>query len=546
MTDVPSTSADRVSSNGRRKRSNAFKFATATVYIALVGVCVATAQEISKVNVNLGKLVNIVTNTSLGAPANLYDGYTYDKITTAYLKASGLTTLRFPNSSADVYHWSTNTVTPYKGIESGYIAPAATFSNAAQLVDQVGTVLVTVDYGSNLEGTGGGEPAEAAAWVAYANGDTSSSKVIGKDSTGHDWDTVAKWAKIRGEAPLATDDGYNFLRISHPAPLNVKLWQIGSHVYNNGYYGGEHVGEPDLHGPAPTALKDFGKLKKNAKLSPAFYGDQIVEFAKAMKDVDPTIQIGAAFVTPPDGLTWAPDWNATVLKRACAAIDFETLEWVSGGVMPPDWKTLDEGALLTNSRSNLAGIFTGILYDDKNNCPKGHTPRIAFSPAGVITWPKVDHPVSEALYTADVMALLVESGSVNITTPELYSDNMIASDRKKVGPVFSGMQMVHIAMLHPGDQMIDASSSDTKLAVHAVKRRDGVLALMLINEDPSTPVTAKINVSGGAVGTKGRRFEYGLTQQKAGTGLVPMEIKEVGGDFSVTVPPYTITDILIE
>ncbi len=546
MTDVPSTSADRVSSNGRRKRTNAFMFATATVYIALVGVCVATAQEISKVNVNLGKPVNIVTNTSLGAPANLYDGYTYDKITTAYLKASGLTTLRFPNSSADVYHWSTNTVTPYKGIESGYIAPAATFANAAQLVDQVGTVLVTVDYGSNLEGTGGGEPAEAAAWVAYANGDTSSSKVIGKDSTGHDWDTVAKWAKIRGEAPLATDDGYNFLRISHAAPLNVKLWQIGSHVYNNGYYGGEHVGEPDLHGPAPTALKDFGKLKKNAKLSPAFYGDQIVEFAKAMKEVDSTIQIGAAFVTPPDGLTWAPDWNATVLKRACAAIDFETLEWVSGGVMPPDWKTLDEGALLTNARSTLAGIFTGILYDDKNNCPKGHTPRIAFSPAGVITWPKVDHPVSEALYTADVMALLVESGSVNITTPELYSDNMIASDRKKVGPVFSGMQMVHIAMLHPGDQMIDASSSDTKLAVHAVKRRDGVLALMLINEDPSTPVTAKINVSGGAVGTKGRRFEYGLTQQKAGTGLVPMEIKEVGGDFSVTVPPYTITDILIE
>jgi hypothetical protein len=144
------------------------------------------------------------------------------------------------------------------------------------------------------------------------------------------------------------------------------------------------------------------------------------------------------------------------------------------------------------------------------------------------------------------MALLVESGSVNVTTPELYGDNMIANDRKKVGPVFTGMQMVHVALHNPGDQMLDASSSNPKLVVHAVKRRDGVFAMMLINEDPSTPVTAKINVSGGTVGTKGRRFDYGLTQQKAGTGLAPMDIKEVGNDFSVTVPPYTITDILIE
>ncbi len=142
--------------------------------------------------------------------------------------------------------------------------------------------------------------------------------------------------------------------------------------------------------------------------------------------------------------------------------------------------------------------------------------------------------------------MLVESGSANITVPELYGDNMIATDRKKVGPVFTGMQMVHVALHNPGDQMLDASSSNPKLSVHAVKRRDGVFALMLINEDPSAPITAKVNVSGGTVGTKGRRFEYGLAQQKAGTGLAPMEIKDVGGDFSVTVPAYTITDILIE
>jgi hypothetical protein len=537
----------------RRRRALSY----AAVVLGLTGSSIASAQDTSKVTINLGKPVNILTSTSLGAPANLSDGSNYDNQTVPYLKASGLTVLRFPSSSADVYHWSTNTETPYKGVDLGYVNSAANFGNVAKLAEQTGTALVVVNYGSNADGTGGGEPAEAAAWVAYANSDPASSLVIGKDSTGHDWGTTGKWATIRSQAPLATDDGYNFLRIAHPAPLKIKLWQIGNRVYNNGFYGGDHVGEPDLHGPAPTAPKDFGKLRKNPKLSPGFYGDQIVEFAKAMKDVDPSIQIGADFVTPPDGLSWAPDWNATVLKKACSAIDFETVEWISGNdTMPPDWKTMDEGKLfwktmdggaqVSGPRWQLAKIFNELLNDDKGNCPKGKTPRIAFSPVGLATWPKLEKPVAQALFIADVDALLVESGSTNVSVPELYSDNMVANDRKKVGPLFIGLQMLHAFLHNPGDALLDTTSSDYKLAVHAVKRRDGVFALMLINEDSSTAITAKISVSGGQVGSKGRRFDYGLAQQKAGTGIAPVEIKDVGSEFSVTIPPYTITDILIE
>jgi hypothetical protein len=511
----------------------------------LAAASAVIAQDSAKVSVNLGKPINILINTSLGAPANLSDGSTYAVQTQPYLKASGLTTLRFPSSSADLYHWSTNTVTPYKGIAGGYVAPESSFPNLMRVVDQVGTSLVVVNYGSNQDGTGGGEPAEAAAWVAYANAAATDSKVIGKDSTGHDWGTAGKWATIRSEAPLATDDGYNSLRIAHPAPLNIKLWQIGNQVYNNGYYGGEHTGEPDLHGPAPTGLKDFGKLRKNPKLSPAFYADQIVEFAKAMKEIDPSIQIGAAFVTPPDGQVWASDWNSTLLKRACSAIDFETIEWLVAPTLAPEYKTLDEASIFSNSRSQLSTIFNGLLYDDKSNCAKGKTPRIAFAPVGVNTWPKVDRPVSEALYFADLFALLVESGSVNITTPELFGDNMISSDRKKLGTVFYGMQMLHAVAHNPGDQMVDATSSNPKLQVHAVKRRDGVFGLMLVNEDPGGAITVKVSVSGGDAGTKAQRLDYGMVQQKAGTGFVPVEMKEGGNDFSVTVPPYTITDILM-
>ena len=248
-----------------------------------------------------------------------------------------------------------------------------------------------------------------------------------------------------------------------------------------------------------------------------------------MKEIDPNIEIGAALVTPPDGMAWAPDWNATVLKRACSAIDFENVEWVSGmKTLPPDYKTMDEGELFSGARPQLAGILNGLLYDDKNNCPKGKIPRIAFAPAGVATWPKVDHPVSEALYVADVYALLAESGSANITTMELSGDYMLSSDRKKLGPVFYGMQMLHAVAHLPGDLLLDATSSSGKLLVHAVKRRDGVLGILLVNEDPSSAVTARISISGGRVGKRARRLDYGQVQQKAGTGFVPVDIKDIG------------------
>jgi hypothetical protein len=54
------------------------------------------------------------------------------------------------------------------------------FPAVVPAIDQLGTALVAVNYGTNLDGSGGGEPAEAAAWVAYANGQPSSTQEIGK------------------------------------------------------------------------------------------------------------------------------------------------------------------------------------------------------------------------------------------------------------------------------------------------------------------------------------------------------------------------------
>jgi len=516
---------------------------------------VAFGQNRVSVSVDLHKAVNVLTDTSLGVPAVTFDTNSFNAAGLPYLHAAGITAVRYPGNHAvaDLYHWETKTTTRYLGAEAGYFAPESNFANFAQFAEKLGQAVIVVNYGANFDGTGGGEPMEAAAWVAYTNGDPADTHALGKDSTGQDWNTVGYWATMRSEAPLAADDGFNFLRIGHPRPFGFRLWQIGDEVYNNGYYGGDHTGDPDLHGPAPTGPKDFAKLKGNPKLSPAAFADSLQLFAKTMKAVDPSIQIGAAFTVPPspdpNSHDWAPDWNKEVLKNACASLDFVTFDWTMQPLLPPNWNTLDEEGLLRNQGYNqtniIALLIDPMLQDYKKYCPANHFPRLAFAPAAIATWPKVEHPVVAALWVADFYSLLIESGSANINGSEMYGSSMLSEDRKKFGPTFYGLQMLHIVAHAPGDVFLDTSSSSLLVAAHATYRRDGYLGLMLVNKDPKLPATVKVTFKNGTIGSAGKRIDYGAPQYDAGAHEAVTAFSAPGDQFDVTVPPYTITDILL-
>jgi hypothetical protein len=515
----------------------------------------AFGQNRANVSVDLSNMVNILTDTSLGVPASMFEADSFNPAGLPYLRVAGVAAARYPGNHgvADLYHWSTKTTTRYKGSDAGYIAPESNFGSFAQFVDKLGQAVIVVNYGTNFDGTGGGEPAEAAAWVAYANGDPASTQAIGKDSTGEDWHTVGFWATLRGQAPLASDDGLNFLRIGHPKPFGFRLWQVGDEVYNNGFYGGDHTGNPDLHGPAPTGPKDLGKLHNDPKLSPSAFADNLKAFAQAMKAVDPSIQIGAAFTVPPspdpNNHDWTPDWNHAVLKGACANLDFVTFDWNQQPLLPPDWKTLDETSVLSNqgyNQTNIIGLLmTPMLEDYKKFCPANHLPKFAFAPAGIGTWMKVEHPVVKALWVADFYAQLIESGSVNIDWNEMYGDSMLSADRKKLGPAFYGLQMLHTLAHSPGDRLLAVNSSAHMVGAHATFRRDGFVGLMLVNKDPKSPVTVKVTFKNGNVGAAGKRIDYGSEQFGAGAAAAVAPFTATGNEFTVTVPPYTITDILL-
>src|SRR5262249_1097018 len=138
-----------------------------------------------------------------------------------------LTLFRFPGgSSSDTWHFNN------PAIFSG----AGTTPRFASLIQSVsGDGMVTLNYGT-------GSPQEAAAFLAYCNGQTNNQTVLGNgpqwsDASSSwvtkDWRTAGYWASLRAAAPLAQDDGLNFLRANHPAPFNFTYFEVGNEIYGS-------------------------------------------------------------------------------------------------------------------------------------------------------------------------------------------------------------------------------------------------------------------------------------------------------------------------
>jgi hypothetical protein len=490
------------------------------------------------------------------------------------LKGAGVTTLRYPGGGyADSYHWST-----YKPTSSD--APIAQrfsnfaanndFGHIAALADRLGTLVITVNYGSNQEGTGGGEPAEAAAWVAYANGAATDSKAIGKDSTGFDWQTVGYWASLRAAQPLPTDDGKNFLRIAHPQPLNVLYWEVGNEVYLNGYFGGEGE-EIDFHAPYPKDSKENAKTRqKNPNLGPEAYGKNVAAFAKAMKAVDAKIKVGTSLdipvVSSMNIQEWTQDpitkqsvqrnsvsktqdsgmeWDRGVMKTVCKDIDFVSLHWYTGDTTSASgYKDLNNLGLLTAPETELPKVMTGIVDLYQKYCGQNaQNMQLLVTGVAVKPYIKIPDPVVAGLFATDAYLNLMLYGAVNVDWTELQSGGFL-DDKMQPGSAYYGMQMVHFLM-NLREPLVATTSSNALLSAYAAKHANEGVTLMLINKDPKNTATVKVNISGAKLATSGMRFDYGKANPPSDNTVQGNPIDNVGNSFTVTVPPYTVSNILM-
>jgi hypothetical protein len=451
---------------------------TPPLVITLLVMFLSLHASAQTVTVNYNSSLGQVPATGQGIGTAVYDGNLMDAAVPGLIKNAGYNIVRYPGGSyADIYHWQTNTATG-----GAFVNSADTFDNFMTQVKAAGdTALITVNYGSNPAGNGGGDPNEAAAWVTYANKTKS---------------------------------------------YGIKFWEIGNEVYGNGFYGAQW--EEDLH----------------SDHSPTAYANNLKLYSSAMKAADSTIKIGAVMTTPnnwPDGVT--PDWDSTILPIVCSSIDFVIMHWYpsTNQLFAPE----NEIPTISSTMRSRLNQFCPTqspniqIWVTEGNWDGTQTPGALFAADQYLAW--WEHGIASMDWQILHNGIFI-SGGVNQDSGVLSNASCSGSTCEPAAdtpfPAYYGAQMVH-NMAGPGDTLLSTTSSSSMVAVHAAKNSSGRLALLLINKDPNITQNVNISVSGTTLGTTGSKFFYNgsaAPSQSSMTGLA--------NSFTVSLPPLSITDIL--
>ncbi|HKW31294.1 MAG TPA: hypothetical protein VJT54_18365 [Verrucomicrobiae bacterium] len=535
------------------------------------------------VAINATNVINTVPTNAFGIFMAVWD--TWGSSTPAQLKQAGVTAMRYPGGGyADNYRWSSYLMTPFDGQAGnlGYLSGATDMGHFIQLMSNAqAQAVISVDWGSgflwNSNKTAmaipstNGSPQEAAAWVAYANASTdiygtTNDVTIGVDAEGNNWQTAGYWAMIRAANPLTPNDGYNFLRINHPAPVHIQYWEVGNEPYGNAYYStGTDGYECDYAAPYPyTTYPRYG----NALLSPAAYGQAVKAFAIAMKAVDPTIKVGAYSSTPPGDYSWdyingvnnSQHWTPQVLAQCGSNIDFVIVHWYPNFSDNVGTSLLSEAGSIIPVMINGTGAYphmgtnSGLEDWIINYCPNPANVQILVTEFGADNYPYLVNGTNgmpilgpvEALFAADCYSTWLNYPAfANADWLDFDANSFLGSGN---GPVVYAMQMLR-HLCNPGDAFVKATSDTSNLRVQGVVRQDGNLGILLINESMDSSQTVNVTVTNANLNTTGTIYRFGTNNwtsfnEVPATGPGSNSISGVGSTFSVTLPAYTM-DVLV-
>ncbi len=517
--------------------------------------------------VSAGTVIGPVATNMLGVNLAWWDDQLTTSQTQQMVKAAGLTTFRFPGgSSSDDYHFN---------VAGNYGDPSAiTIPQFAEFISNVGgTGLVTLDYGS-------GSPQEAAAELAYLEGSPSDTTVIGtglewNDSTNQwqqvNWQTVGYWASLRAATPLAQDDGFNFLRIDHPAPFSgIKYWEVGNEEYGSW--------EIDHHGtPGP------GGVSTGSQHDPATYAAFAKAFAGFAAEIDPSISIGIDSGDP----TGASDnnWTKNVLTQGLA-IGFVPGFISDHSYMQAPGQESDSTLLLDTVSDPNSILDWSTRYADYESLLQSvlgskassvHVMATEFN--SVYTNPgKQSTSLVNGLFIADSIGSLLDSGytggfvwdlrngwdTSDNNSPSLYGwrqggDYGLLGDPNTSDPPSTGpyvpypsyfAEQLASKIVQAGGQVVSASSNYQDLSVYAVLEASGQLELLVINKNPDAGLTEHFSVQGftpsGAVQVwrYGEARDYAQSQSTTGAASLAYSTTTVtvsGGSFSYSFPAYSMT-----
>lgn len=535
---------------------------TMTFYVDDIKLVANAPPNPVPVTVQPSSVVRTLDKRLFGMNLAIWDGLLQGPATAGLLDAMDTQVLRVPGGSvSDDYNWHTN-----RSVQNGTFQwwnSAAAFARVAET--RGAQAYVVVNYGS-------GTPEQAAAWVAYYNGSTANNTSLGTDAKGRNWQTVGYWATMRGASPLATDDGYNFLRMAHPAPFGFKFWEIGNECYGSWEY--------DEHGVAGSGLTGVAHDAYT-------YAQYFQTFYNKMLAVDPTIRIGAVGITGQDnsgnGTHAVPNPNeSNSLHSGWTPVVLATLKTL--GVTPhflihhsyaqgpggeSDAFLLQASAALATDAANLRKMLT-----DYVGGTAGAGIELALTELNsVYSDPgKQSTSLVNGLFMADAVGQLartefsactwwdLRNGPLTTTnnSPSLYGwrnfgdYGVVASDTIGTTTPNTPFPTFYAAKLltkwgRGGDRVVAATSGYHLLAPHAARLADGTVALLVVNKHPASDLPTQITLTGFTPGSASATvYSYGKSNDLADADLTTSTATASGPTFNYTFPSYSMSVLLVK
>ncbi|WP_175517115.1 beta strand repeat-containing protein [Planctomicrobium piriforme] len=529
----------------------------------------------SAISIDANDVVRQLSGNLGGVNINGWDGLladvngsqtstTPDAQTLALLQAGGMKMFRLSNGSGTDGNWH-------------FDQKSANFASGvgllANVTSSVGAdAMFAVNYGN-------GTVEEAAAYLAYLNGDVNNNYAIGTDANGKNWKTVSFWAGLRGAAKLGVDDGYNHLRASHAAPYNFSFLEVGNEAYFQSW----------KNYASPT-LQDANKY---------------VDFAKALSlkaaNIDATVKIGLGVGNPGE---WDNVWNARILQRS-AAVNYvpgflSDHFYVVDGTPAND--ILSDSDLLLHTVSDPDSVMPAF----HGNSPRNFADRAAayrtlltnyLGAAGNVVELHVGEFNSDAnastrqttaltngLFLADAVGSIMQTeyqslnmwnlrGGYNVVPSQagingwrtggdlgLLGDNdwfgngigAPANGAYTAFPTYHAEQL--IAMLgNTGDSVLTTLSDTETVSAYATLRADGRMQILLINKSSTTADNATFSIDGFLPESAATLHRYGKTedaaQQNSADGasslteidsLLSVSSSNGTAHFSINLPAYSM------
>jgi hypothetical protein len=322
----------------------------------------------------------------------------------------------------------------------------------------------------------------------------------------------------------------------------VKYWTVGNENYGNGHYGANW--EADDH----------------ADKSPAAYAAGVVAFSRAMKAVDPTIQVGAVLTSPgnwPDGLVGTGDagtWNQVVLATAGADIDFVDLHWYPGGSAADSLARVGQaGDIVQLTREQLAryaGANAGRIKISLTelNVDEGRNTQ----PGALFLADAYSDLLADGVFTVDWWNVHNGLGDVSTVAGQtdyddfgLLSSGNCNADSSVCQPAFNTPFAPYHALAlmsrfaRPGDQFLAAGTDQPLVTAHAARRPDGDIAVLLVNKDPDAAHTVAISYAGWTPAA-GAPTVLSLTN-----GATAVTTTTAGTATAQTLPAYSLTALVL-